>query len=61
MADFVTPTDRAVFHAALAKAGWTPDDVREWREVKPGVWHVLIHTHRVVWYTLTADGRASAR
>ncbi len=47
------------FDSALHKAGWTRDDVREWRQVRPGVWHVMYHTHRVVWYVLTADGRVS--
>lgn len=47
------------FDRALSLAGWTRDDVREWREERRGVWTILIHTHRVVWYRLTADGRVS--
>lgn len=54
MSDYVI-----AFRAALAKTSYTPDDVREWHELRPGVWRVLIHTHRVVWYRLTADGRMS--
>lgn len=44
---------------ALVLAGWTRDDIREWHEVRTGVWRVLYQTHRVVWYRLTSDGRAS--
>lgn len=48
-----------MFDIALAKAGWTRDDVQECKEVRPNVWHVLYRTHRIVWYILTANGQVS--
>lgn len=51
--------EKARFVAALAKTRYTLDDVAQWQEHGKGVWLVLIHTHRVVWYTLTSDGQIS--
>ncbi len=50
---------KSILIAALAKNGYTMDDVGQWLEPRPGVFRVLVRTHRVVWYTVTADGRMS--
>lgn len=50
---------RIALEKALAIAGYTLDDVREWNEHAPGLWHILIHTHRVVWYRIDTTGRMS--
>lgn len=52
-------SDKQRYLSAIARAGFVSDDIRQWEEIRPGVWRILVQKHRCVWYRLTSDGRIS--